>query len=273
MSLPIAIQLYSLRDEAEQDFFGTLKKVKEMGYDGVEFAGLYGKEPEAVKAFCEEIGLVPISAHVPLDPSLIEDREKVIADYKALGCEYIAIPYIGGDRRPSTGRFYETINDIREVGMACKEQRIQLLYHNHDFEFEKIDGFYALDLIYSKIEPEYLMTEIDTCWVNVAGEDPAKYVEQYTNRSPVVHLKDFTLKDTGGKLYELIGIEEDDEEEEEALTFKPIGHGQQDMPAILAACKKANSKWVVVEQDRPDTKSTPLEDAKKSIDYLKSITW
>ena len=65
MSLPIAVQLYSVRDAAAADFYGTLKQIKEMGYDGVEFAGLHGAKPADVKAWCEEIGLNPISAHVP----------------------------------------------------------------------------------------------------------------------------------------------------------------------------------------------------------------
>ena len=64
-TLPIALQLYTVRDEMEKDFEGTLKKVKEMGYDGVEFAGLYGHTGAEVRAMCEKIGLVPVSAHVP----------------------------------------------------------------------------------------------------------------------------------------------------------------------------------------------------------------
>ena len=63
MALPVAIQLYSLRDEMDKDFKGTLEKVKEMGYDGVEFAGLYDHKPEEIKALVDELGLIPISAH------------------------------------------------------------------------------------------------------------------------------------------------------------------------------------------------------------------
>ena len=65
MKLPIAIQLYSVRDDMEKDFIGTIKKVKELGYEGVEFAGLFGKTGVEVKAICDEIGIVPVSAHVP----------------------------------------------------------------------------------------------------------------------------------------------------------------------------------------------------------------
>ncbi|MBR5119861.1 MAG: sugar phosphate isomerase/epimerase, partial [Clostridia bacterium] len=93
MSFPVAIQVYSVRDAASKDFRGTLEQIKEMGYDGVEFAGLYGYKPEDVRAMCEEIGLVPISAHVPyLD--MIKDPEGVIGQYATIGCKYVVVPYL-----------------------------------------------------------------------------------------------------------------------------------------------------------------------------------
>ena len=68
----------------------------------------------------------------------------------------------------------------------------QMLYHNHDFEFVKVDGEYGLDIIYNTISEDLLKTQIDTCWVNVAGEDPAEYVKILGR--PVVHLKDFVMR-------------------------------------------------------------------------------
>ena len=84
--LPVALQLYTVRDNVAEDFPGTLLKVKEMGFDGVEFAGLFGHTPEQVKEWCNTAGLTPISAHVPFD-EMVADIDKVIADYKAIGCE------------------------------------------------------------------------------------------------------------------------------------------------------------------------------------------
>ena len=89
--IPVALQLYSVRGDLEADFLGTLCKVSEIGYDGVEFAGLFGYEPAQIKHWCDSLGLVPISAHVPL-ADMLADIDKVIADYKAIGCEYIAVP-------------------------------------------------------------------------------------------------------------------------------------------------------------------------------------
>lgn len=273
MSLKTALQLYSVRDEMEEDFFKTLTLVKEMGYDGVEFAGLFDKEPAVIRDFLKELDLIPISAHVPLQ-DLKSDLDKVISDYSEIGCKYIAVPYLPEELRPGTENFESTIDDIRTIGTKTKESGIQLLYHNHDFEFVKLGDEYGLDVLYSSTTPDQLATELDTCWVNVGGADPSEYVEKYSGRAPVVHLKDFYMKsrDKGGKLYELIGIQDDGEEtEEENFTFMPVGCGMQDMPSIISACKSAGTEWVVVEQDRPDKGRTPMEDALISIDNLKKL--
>ena len=275
MKLPVAVQLYSVRDDMEKDFYGTIKAMKELGYDGVEFAGLFNEDPEKIKAYCEEIDIVPISAHVPYY-DMLENPEAVLADYKAIGVKYVVVPYLTEECRPGTDGFAATVEGIRKIGAAAKELGIQLLYHNHDFEFVKIGEDYALDVLYSTVPEDLLKTEIDTCWVNVAGVNPAEYVEKYTGRAPVVHLKDFKKSGEGnGKLYDLIGIDDDAqaEEEEDSFSFMPVGYGVQDMPAILAACENAGAEWVVVEQDNPAKGDTAMNSVKLSREYLKTLSW
>ncbi len=274
MSLPVAVQLYSVRDEMQADFYGTIKKMKELGYDGVEFAGLFGEKPADIKAFCEETGIIPISAHVPYY-DMLADPEKVLADYAEIGCKYVAVPYLTEECRPGTEGFGATVEGIRKIAKAAKELGIQLLYHNHDFEFVKLDGEYALDVLYSSISADLLKTEVDTCWVNVAGVNPSEYILKYTGRSPVVHLKDFRMSGKkGGQLYKLIGIDDNEEQEEQdSFSFMPVGHGAQDIPAILDASVKAGAEWVVVEQDNPAKGDTPLNSVKLSREYLKTLGW
>ena len=101
---PIGVQVYSVRDHAEKDFRATLAKIKEFGYDGVEFAGLYGIDAKTVKGWLDELGLVAVSAHVALD-EMLADPDKCFSDYKTLGCRYIAVPYLDTDRRPGHERF------------------------------------------------------------------------------------------------------------------------------------------------------------------------
>ena len=131
----IGYQMYSAREEAAADLKGVLKKLAAMGYDGVEFAGLFDNSPEKVKAICDENGLVPISAHVSYD-EIAADPEKVISDYAKIGCKYIAIPYAVEERRPGGELFDETVEGIRNFAAIGKKYGITMLYHNHDFEFE-----------------------------------------------------------------------------------------------------------------------------------------
>lgn len=269
MALSVAVQFYSVRDFSEKDFRGTLQKIKDMGYEGVEFAGLYDNTPEAIKAMCEEIGLTPVSAHVPF-ADMRKDCDKVLSDYATIGCKYIVIPYLNSADRPGSEGWEKTIADAAAIGKAAKAKGLQLLYHNHDFEFMKLDGKYALDILYDSVPAEYLATEIDTCWVNVGGENPAEYVKKYTGRAPVVHLKDF-FGEKSDDMYELIGIDRKVPTRPSGFEFRPVGSGLQDFPSIIAAAKEAGAEWIVVEQDKPSMGLTSLECVEKSRKYLKSI--
>lgn len=273
MKFPVALQVYSVRDFAEKDLEGTFRQIKEMGYDGVELAGLYGYSYAEVKAAAEKAGLTPISAHVPL-ADMLADPDGVLAGYASIGCKYVAVPYLPEELRPGTDRFAQTVEDIRMLAGVAKEKGMTMLYHNHDFEFQKIDGEYALDMLYRVIPADLLQTEIDTCWVNVAGEDPAAYIRKYAGRAPVVHLKDFYMSDrdaeSDGPFYELIGIDKK-AEGQSIFEFRPVGYGMQDFPEILKAAEEAGSSWVVVEQDQPSMEKNSLECAKMSREYLKKL--
>lgn len=266
---PIGLQLYSVREDMEKDYKETLKKIKDMGYDGVEFAGLYGCTPKQMKEELKNLGLIAVSAHVPfLD--MLEDPEGVMGIYKEIGCPYIAIPYLTEEYRPGTQGFEKTIEGAKLLGETAKKLGMQLLYHNHDFEFVKIDGTYALDILYDTVPQDLLQTELDTCWVNVGGENPSDYVRKYAGRAPIVHLKDFA-GEKSDHMYELIGIKEEKKEEEQKFEFRPVGYGKQDFKSVLEAAEDAGAKWVIVEQDQPSMGKTPLECAKMSIQYLRKI--
>ncbi len=273
MALPVAVQIYSVREDAEKNLAETLRKIKEMGYSGVEFAGLYGLSPDYIKGLLDAFELVPVSAHIPLD-EMIADPHKTFSDYAKIGCKFAAVPYVTEERRPGAEKFRETIKTIAELGKIAKEFGIQLLYHNHDFEFTKVDGEYGLDILYKEVPAEYLQTELDTCWVNIGGEVPADYIMKYSGRAPVVHLKDFHIEGKLPKhLYALIGLDEEENDEPSSFEFRPSGHGMQNMPAILEAAVNAGAKWVVVEQDEPSMGISRMESIKTSREYLKSLGW
>ena len=269
MALPVAVQLYSVRDDVKADMKGTLKKIKEMGYAGVEFAGLFDYAPADVKAWCDEIGLTPISAHVPID-ELINDLEGSVKKYNEIGVKFIVIPYVIEERRPGGAKFAETLEYMKKIGAECNKYGIIQLYHNHDFEFVKLDGKYGLDVIYDTVPADLLKTELDTCWVNVGGENPANYVIKYTDRAPVVHLKDFA-GEKSDDMYELIGIEKKAPTRPGNFEFRPVGSGVQNFPEILKASEESGATWVVVEQDQPTMGLNPIESIKKSREYLKTL--
>jgi sugar phosphate isomerase/epimerase len=270
-SLPVALQLYTVRDFAEKDFSGTMKKIKEMGYDYVETAGLYGLAAAAVREEFNNAGLCAISAHVPID-ELIADTEAAVDRYITIGCKYIAIPYLGSGMRPGDGSFDEVLKKIAAIGRVSTAKGVTLLYHNHDFEFITMpDGSFGLDYIYSAVPSNLLKTELDTCWIKVAGQDPAAYIRKYTGRAPVVHLKDFRGSKSEN-MYELIGTDEKKAESGGKFEFRPVGYGLQDFPAILRASLDAGTEYVVVEQDS-SSDCTSIEAAAKSRAYLKSLGW
>ncbi len=268
---PVALQLYSVRDNMAEDFEGTLKKVKELGFDGVEFAGLFDKTPAEVKKLVNEIGLTPISAHVPF-ADMVNDTENVLSGYAEIGCKFVVVPYMTEEYRPGAEKFDELIEGIKKIGAKARELGMTLLYHNHDFEFVKIGDEYGLDVLYASVDAEIFKTELDTCWVNVGGENPAEYILKYSGRSPVVHLKDFVINgEQKGSLYKLIGIDDEEasDNSEEGFAFRPVGYGCQDFKAILEASEKAGAEWVVVEQDEATMGKTPIESAEMSRNYLK----
>lgn len=265
----VALQLYSVRESMEKDFFGTLKKVKDMGYSGVEFAGLFDHDPLEVKEMCDEVGLIPLSAHVPLQ-AFLEDMEKTVNCYKKVGCRYVAIPYLQEEYRTDRAAFDKTIEIVKKIGEAVSGAGMTLQYHNHDFEFEKMDGQYVLDILYAEVSPELLQTQIDTCWVNVGGENPADYVRKYAGRIPTVHLKDFAGSKSEN-MYALIGIDDDKSEDAKGnFEFRPVGKGLQNFPAIVAAADEGGAEWVIVEQDLPSMGLSDLECAEASVKYLLS---
>ena len=243
---PIALQVYSVRDFAANDFKATALKIKEMGYDGVELAGTYGMKAVECKAILDKVGLELVCAHVGID--LIEDDE-ALRDFAATGMKLIAIPGIPGPTNEE--ELTATIARIKAAGERCKALGMQLLYHNHDSEFRKIGDKTILAHFFDGISPELLQVEPDVCWVRVGGDKPTDFIRRYTGRTPVIHLHDYSTED--------------------GMEFRPVGYGEQDVPSILKACEDAGTQWIIVEQDNPGMGLDSLTCAGYSARYLKTF--
>ena len=267
----IGLQLYSIRWQMEENMEETLKKVKEMGYECVEFAGYFGRSAEEIRAMLDKYGLECVSVHLSSDVFL-KDMEKEAQYMKTLGAKYYAIPWLNVENYKDEELYKKLIGNIKEMSAVLKKYGIQLCYHNHDFEFEKVDGEYKLDRLYSDVPADLLSTQFDTCWVNVGGENPSNYIRKYNGRIEIIHLKDF-VGSKSENMYGLIGAEGKEKGKDTSNKFelRPVGSGVQDFPAILAASKEVGAKWVVVEQDEPSMGKNRLECAEVSINYLKSI--
>lgn len=248
----VGIQLYGLRDYMERDMDATLKVVKEMGYDFVEFAGYFDKTPDEVGELLKKHGLEGTSIHRGYN--FFEDNFDTEIDYlKKMGAKYAALPSYPIDE--FFNNFDGTMKRFTELGENLKANGIQLLYHNHDFEFQKIDGEAILGKMYKTVPQECLQPEFDLCWVHYAGLNPAEYIMDYAGRMDIVHFKDFVCEKLGGGLvYELIDTDNSDnkvtDKDEVGFKFKPVGYGIQDWDSIVDACEKCGVKYIVVEQDQ-----------------------
>lgn len=274
--LPVGIQVYGVRDLLEsspENFANVMREIKQIGYDGVELAGLYGLDPQYVHDTLMEIGLIPISAHVPLS-EMMEDIDKVARDYSSIGCSYVVIPYLPEKYRPNTPGYYNVLEEMKKAGNKLKQYEIRLLYHNHDFEFVKIaDGTFAFDDIYKQVPEDLLGVEPDTCWIKVAGQSPEQYILKYGKRCEIVHLKDFIKEGNPKNLYKLIGTNVKEENDEKGFfEYRPVGFGQQIWEPVLTASLVAESKWVVVEQDEHYNIDS-IEAARRSREYLRILGW
>lgn len=252
----VAIQLYSVRREMAEDFEGTLKALSEMGYDGVEFAGLHGKTYAEARALCEKYGLTPISSHIQV--RFIEEDPGIPAGYAEIGTPYMAIPghqWGGEDFATSMKRF-------RAACEATAAAGIKMHYHNHANEiYCKIGDEYQLDAIFREIPAELLGCEFDVGWLAVAGEDPAEWIRRYAGRVPMLHMKDFYFEKSGREA----GKNPED------LADATLGNGRLNVPSVLEAARDAGTEWLIVELDEPEAGKTPMECAADSRAYLKTL--
>ena len=275
--LPVAIQVYGLRDLLEktpENFANVMRKVKDLGYDGVELAGLYGLAPEFVKKTLDEAGLVPVSAHVPF-ADMTDNLDKVIEEYSVIGVQYLVMPYMAEEYRPSNPEgFRNFLPLLSQVGEKIHRAGMTFLYHNHDFEFVKLEnGKWGYDAMFDAIPHDSLMSELDTCWCDVATGQAPEFIAKYTGRIPVVHLKDYIKKGEVRNMYKLIGIEAGESGDDTGyFGFRPVGFGQMIWEPILDASVEAGAQWVVVEQDE-HYELDPLECARRSREYLKILGW
>lgn len=183
MKPQIGLQLYSVRNEMEENAYGTLQKVAKAGFETVEFAGLYGYTPKEMGKMLQDVGLTPISSH----SNVIDNLKQEVEHMLELNVKQIVLPWNDFENKDAVLRLAEKMN---EAGRYCKDNGLQLSYHNHAHEFRKEDGQYLLDVFYANTDPEYVCMQLDVCWALVGGADPVAYLQKYAGRSRTIHMKE-----------------------------------------------------------------------------------
>ena len=242
----IALQMYTVRDDAGRDFRGTLRRVAEMGYPAVEFAGYGGLGQDELRALVADLGLKVAGTHTGLE-ALENDFAGVVQLHHAIGATNVTVPSISEKRFPRTeAGFTQAAKDLGAMGRRLRQEGLSLAYHNHAFEFFAAGERHGLDVLYAGADPEDLKAELDVYWAIKGGVDPAEYIHKLGPRCTLVHIKDMAADGA----------------------FAEVGTGKVNFDAIFAAGNAVDAQWYIVEQDSCRDRA-PLEAVKISIDNLK----
>lgn len=243
----IGIQLYTVRNDMEKDFEGTLSKIAGIGYKEVEFAGYFGHSPSDVRAILNRLNITAPSAHGPLS-MLTDNWQKTIDDAKVMGHEYLIVAYLNDDQRKSLDDYRRHADLFNAAGETARKSGVKLGYHNHDFEFKPMEGKLPYDVLLERTDPNLVKLEMDLFWITKGGQNPLTYFSRYPGRIELVHVKDMDA----------------------SQAMVDVGKGTINWAQIFAERDKAGIRHFFVEHDNPPV---PLQSAKVSYDYLSALTF
>ncbi len=244
MSKPkIALQLWSIKEDLAADFAGTLKKVKESGYDGVEFAGYNELSAYEVRELLVANELEAAASHIPFE-KLTEDLTGVMAFEKTIGNSRIVCPWLSFE---DYAQWKAAFVKLDEIGKTLQENGFSFYYHNHAHEFQQVAG---VDLLhYMTAHTSYVKLEVDLYWLAQAGVAVAEWLKDHETKIGLLHFKDLTA---------------DRRESTE------IGHGILPMKDYLTFAKDQQLPWLIIEQEAFQD-YLPLEAAKIDCQNLTAL--
>jgi sugar phosphate isomerase/epimerase len=254
---PLAVQLWSFRDDFSKDVPKTLKRVRDLGFRYVELAGYYGMTARQFRAELDKAGLKAVSMHIEYETA----RDKigqVIEDAKVLGVQDVGVPWI---KSPFTrDDCLATIKVFNQAGRKLAANGLRFFYHLHGYEFTPNEGGKGtlFDLLMTKTNPRFVHMQLDTFHVIYPGQDPVKLMRKYPGRFLSLHLKDIRK--------EVVGDQSGDFKEEDA---RPMGQGKTNWPELLRTSRKQGVKWYIVEDETSDVWNT----IPQSLRYLNSGQW
>ncbi|MGB3611726.1 MAG: sugar phosphate isomerase/epimerase [Cellvibrio sp.] len=249
----LSVQLWSIKDDVAADFEGTLKKLADMGFQGVEFAGNFGPyadDPKGLKKFLDKLGLKPSGAHVGFDKFSDENFDKTVAFYKAIGCNYLIIPM--DHRAFTTEGAKEVAADLERVQAKLKPHGMHTGYHNHEGEMLGKFGATPWDVIGKGTSTEVILQQ-DVGWTEAAGKDPIDFIKAYPGRTITTHYKAAAPA--------------------EGNTEHPIiGQDTTDWKSLITANRTVGGTlWLVVEQEVYPEGMTPMQSVEASLKGLQKV--
>lgn len=257
----IGIQLYTLRGPLSDDVVGTIKAVAEAGYKQVEAYG-FPNSQQMIQA-SKDHGLAVNSSHIAWEAVTNPEKagkgafEKILAAAKADGLTHLVIPYLHAEERTSLDDYKRIAERCNVAAEQAQSAGIQLAYHNHSFEFAKLNGKKSGYDVLMKEFSDKMKFEIDVFWVKLAGIEPVKLMRKLSGRVSQLHLKD--LK-TGTAMPNYEGVDKE--------VFKELGNGMIPMEPIIKAAKAVGVDHCHVEQDHSPH---PIKSIQQSIKYLASL--
>jgi sugar phosphate isomerase/epimerase len=247
MLKPVALQMYTVRDYAERDFFNTIKEVAKIGYPGIELAGTYEAAASELKQLLDSLSLKICGSHIPIE-LLEKDLDNIVRFNLDVENKNIICPWLPENRRDSAEKWEKTAEELNSLGEKLRTYGLTLSYHNHNFEFERFDNKYGIEILIENTSPENLKLEVDVFWIKFAGLDPVEFLNRYKDRINLIHLKDM---------------------EPDGKTFAEVGEGVIDFKPIFEIGDSGIVEWYIVEQDI--CKRPSLESARLSFENLKRL--
>lgn len=245
----VGLQLYSIKEAAEKDFLGTIRRAAALGYEGVQFAGFFNHPAEEVRKTMDESGIEAAGAHVQITD--LKDRlEETLAYHETIGNRLLICPFLPEELRSSREDYIAIAEQLDEIGKKVRAAGFTLAYHNHNFEFEKYDGKTGFAYLYEQTAEENMKMELDCYWAKYAGHDPLQIIQQYAGRVVSLHIKDVTEKE--GK-----------------TVSTEIGTGVLDLDGIIEAGVRNKVDWFIVEQE--DFEQDPFLSVEQNYTALKAI--
>ena len=259
----VALQLYSLRRQAEQDLEAALDQASKAGYREIEwFGGLRGRSAEDLRDLLSEHGLGLLAAHVPL-ADLEADPAGVMDAFRALHCQVLVCPWLDPEQRGDGSRahYLELGRRLDLLSYRLRAGGFRFAYHNHEFELLPFDdgqperkGRDGLRTLVSCRSHDGWVLELDTYWAAFAGLDPVALIRELGNRVQLLHVKDGLLPGPAGQRKAGQATSE--------RWFRPLGEGDLDIPACVDAALDAGVRLFVVEQDETaEADGSPERDA------------